>query len=193
MTEQLVNLLKKEFSVSDTQVTNVIRLFDEGATIPFIARYRKEMTGSLDEIVLRNMRERYDYFLELSDRKETILKTIEEQGKLTPELKLSIENCLEKTKLEDIYLPFKPKRKTRATTARDKGLEPLYSWLIALNDPAVDITVEAAKYINEEKGVKTAADALAGAADIFAEQIAETAEYREHVRQHYLTKGIFVS
>jgi len=185
--------LEKEFHLREDQVVNVLSLFESGATIPFIARYRKEMTGTLDEIVLRNLKDRLDYLKEIEERKVTVLKTIESQGKLTDELKSTIEACLEKAKLEDLYLPFKPKRKTRATTARDKGLEPLYLWIVGQKDPGAVLAEEAAKYISEEKGVKSAQDALSGAADIFAEQIAETAEYREFVRSRFLETGFFVS
>src|SRR3989339_289414 len=131
-------LLRKEYGLQESQAKNILALFESGATIPFMARYRKEATGNLDEIELRNIRERYDYYTELSARKETVLKTIESQGRLTDELKKQIERCLEKNALEDLYLPYKPKRKTRATTAREKGLEPLITALLALSDPGTD-------------------------------------------------------
>ncbi len=185
--------IEKEFKLDNAQSSNLVEFFTSGATIPFIARYRKEMTGGLDEIELRAIKERYDYINEINERKETILKTIESQGKLTEELKKSIEDCLEKAKLEDIYLPFKPKRKTRATAAREKGLEPLTIFITSLTDPNADLLSEAAKYIDKEKGVATAEEALAGASDIFAEEIAEKAELRDFVRTKYFEKGIFVS
>ncbi len=193
MTSLLQNTLRKEFSLKDEQLANVLNLFVEGATIPFIARYRKELTGSLDEIILRSLRERFDYLTELEERKETVIKTINDLGKLTAELKKEIDDCIEKTRLEDLYLPYKPKRKTRATTARERGLEPLYEWIVSQTNPAADEKSEAAKYINEELLVKGVDDALQGAADIFAEQVAETAEYRDFVRSTYLTKGLFRS
>jgi len=186
-------LLRKEYGLQESQAKNILALFESGATIPFMARYRKEATGNLDEIELRNIRERYDYYTELSARKETVLKTIESQGRLTDELKKQIERCLEKNALEDLYLPYKPKRKTRATTAREKGLEPLITALLALSDPGTDLAALAAPFVNAEKGVDSVEAALAGAADIFAEQVAETAAHRDIVRTTYFEKGAFSS
>ncbi|MFH0922013.1 MAG: Tex family protein [Fibrobacterota bacterium] len=186
-------LLKKEFSLQEFQVNNILALFESGATIPFMARYRKEATNSLDEIELRNIRERYDYYNELFARRETVLKTIEAQGKLTEELKKKIETCLEKNALEDIYLPYKPKKKTRATKARESGLEPLCTSILSLTDANADLAALAAPFISTEKGVPDAEAALSGAADIFAEQVAETAAHRDFVRTTYVEKGAFVS
>jgi protein Tex len=193
-----------ELDLNQALVQNVLDLFAEGATIPFIARYRKERTGEMNEIILRELEERFTYLTELAARKESILSSIESQDKLTPELKTKIENCLLKTELEDLYLPYKPKRRTRATIAREKGLDPLAelirSWNVSeresLNIPtaqSIDLELEATKYINAELGVKTAADALAGAADIIAESTADKANLRAYVREYIYSEGQFTS
>ncbi|MGB3401393.1 MAG: Tex family protein [Microcoleaceae cyanobacterium] len=188
--------LAQELSLRPQQVENTLELFAEGATIPFIARYRKERTGSLDEVKLRDISERFTYLTELEDRKKAILESISSQGKLTEELQNKIESSLQKNELEDLYLPFKPKRRTRATTAREKGLEPLANWIDGLNHPSshkADLQAEATQYISAEKGVKTVEEALQGAADILAEGIAETAEFRAYVREYLMENGVFVS
>ena len=188
--------LAEELSLGLPQVQNALALLAEGATIPFIARYRKERTGEMNEVQLRELADRFTYLTELQDRKQVVLSAIAEQGKLTDELQAKIDACLLKTELEDLYLPYRPKRRTRATIAREKGLEPLAQFIQALNQsntPAPSLEVEAAKYISEEKGVKTAADALKGASDILAEAIAEKAELRAYVRNHLLQSGEFVS
>ena len=189
-------LLAKELSLSPSQVQNALELFAEGATIPFIARYRKERTGSLDEVQLRDLSERFTYLTELEERKSAILEAIASQGKLTDELKAKIESCLQKTELEDLYLPYKPKRRTRATIAREKGLEPLAEFIKSLNNPsakAASLEQEAAKYISAEKGVKTAEDALKGASDILAEEAAEKAHLRAYLRDYLMQNGVFIS
>jgi len=168
---------KLQFSLK--QVNNIYDLQAEGATIPFMARYRKEATGNMDEVQINDVVEQIKYFTELDKRKETVLKTIEGLGKLTPELKERIENCYDATILEDIYLPYKPKRKTRATTAIEKGLEPLATFLFGQG--AGDPQSEAAKFLNEQ--VKDAKDALQGARDIIAEWVAENEQARNKVRQ----------
>ncbi len=185
-----------ELDLNPALVQNVLDLFAEGATIPFIARYRKERTGEMNEIVLRELEERFTYLTELAARKESILSSIESQGKLTPELQAKIANCLLKTELEDLYLPYKPKRRTRATIAREKGLEPLAELVRAHNIPSakpVDLELEAAKYISEELGVKTAAEALAGASDILAEATADKANLRAYIREFIYSEGRFTS
>jgi protein Tex len=185
-----------ELDLNQNIVQNVLDLFAEGATIPFIARYRKERTDEMNEIVLRELEERFTYLTELAARKETIISSIESQDKLTPELRTKIENCLLKTELEDLYLPYKPKRRTRATIAKEKGLEPLAELIRSLNLPTaqpVELDVEAAKYISEEKGVKTAAEALAGASDIIAESTADKANLRAYIREYIQSEGGFVS
>ncbi len=192
----LVQLLADELSLKISQIQAALDLFAEGATVPFIARYRKERTDSMDEIQLRSLDERFAYLTELQDRKKTILESIESQGKLTDDLKRKIDTTLLKTELEDLYLPYRPKRRTRATIAKEKGLEPLADWIKTLNQlnaPTADLTQEAAKYIDLEKGVKTAEEALAGASDILAEEIADRAELRSHLREFFLKTGLFIS
>src|SRR5436189_4831799 len=155
----------------------VIELLDEGATVPFIARYRKEVTGNLDEVQIRDIQEKLEYFRELEDRRETVLKSIEEQGKLTPELQAKIQAVLEKTELEDLYLPYKPKRRTKASIARDKGLEPLaeliWAQAIRLEKPR---EILARPFVDAAKGVPDVEAAWQGARDIVAERIADDAD-----------------
>ncbi|WP_346291954.1 Tex family protein [Sphaerothrix gracilis] len=188
--------LTRELSLQPFQVEAALSLFGEGATVPFIARYRKERTGNLDETQLRELSDRYAYLKDLGDRQQVILKAIDEQGKLTPELKRQIEACTQKTELEDLYLPYRPKRRTRATAAREKGLEPLADWLRQLNqsgEKVKELTTEAAKYVNPEREVETAEAALQGAADILAEEVAERAELRAEVRTFLLKTGVLES
>jgi uncharacterized protein len=189
-------IIASELSLSLQNVKNTLELLAEGATIPFIARYRKERTGSLDEIQLRNILERFSYLTELEERKQTILESIAEQNKLTPELKIQIESCLLKNELEDLYLPYKPKKRTRATIAKEKGLTPLAEWIKSVNNSktkSVSLNEEAAKYINEEKGVLIEKDALAGASDILAEEVSEKAYLRAYLREYLMQEGVFVS
>jgi protein Tex len=185
-----------ELELNPDYVQSALDLLAEGATIPFIARYRKEKTGEMNEIQLRDLSDRYTYLTELEDRKETILSSIASQDKLTEELKAKIAACLSKTELEDLYLPYKPKRRTRATIAREKGLEPLAELIKSLNLPnakPLDLEVAAAKYINAEKEVKTVSDALAGAADILAETVADRADLRAYIREYLFNEGKFTS
>lgn len=189
-------ILAQELSLKPFQVENALQLFSEGATIPFVARYRKEITGSLDEIQLRDLSERYTYLTELEDRKKSILEAIASQEKLTDELREQIETCLQKTELEDLYLPYKPKRRTRATVAKEKGLEPLAQFIANFNQPnspSFDLNAEAKKYISEEKSVKTIEDALNGASDILAEIVSEKANLRAYLREYLMNRGVFVS
>ncbi|MBW4422063.1 MAG: RNA-binding transcriptional accessory protein [Myxacorys californica WJT36-NPBG1] len=188
-------LLAEELALRPAQVKSALELFAEGATVPFIARYRKERTGELDEVQLRDLSDRYAYLTELEERKTSILQSIESQGKLTPELKTQIESCLQKNELEDLYLPYRPKRRTRATIAKEKGLEALASWIKALNESgsSASLETEAAKYISEEKGVKTAEEALRGASDILAEEVSEKANLRAYLREFLLETGAFSS
>jgi uncharacterized protein len=188
--------LTDEFSLKPFQVQNALDLFAEGATIPFIARYRKERTGELNEIQLRELSERYLYLQELEDRKQVILEAIAKQGKLTESLQQTIEQCLQKTELEDLYLPYRPKRRTRATIAREKGLEPLAEFIKGLNQPnaaAQPLEPEAERYLSAEHGVETVDDALKGAADILSEEVAEQANLRAYLRNYLLTQGLFSS
>jgi uncharacterized protein len=189
-------LLATELDLKPYQVQNALELLAEGATIPFIARYRKERTEEMNEVQLRDLADRYSYLTELEERKKAILNAIAEQGKLTDELKAKITSCLQKTELEDLYLPYRPKRRTRATIAREKGLEPLAQFIKSLNvkNPiTASFQEEAAKYISETQGVKTAEEALKGAADILAEEVAEKAELRAYIRDYLLEEGVFVS
>ncbi len=189
-------IIAQEFALSQQKIDNALELWTEGATIPFIARYRKEKTGSLDELELRNILERYTYLTELEKRKETILEKIAAQNKLTEELKNQIISCLNKTELEDIYLPYKPKRRTRASIAREKGLEPLAEFIQSLNQPqakAVSLEEVASQYIDESQGVNNSDDALSGASDILAEAVADKVEIRAYLRNYLLKQGIFVS
>lgn len=186
-------LIAKELSLRPEQITNALELFAEGATIPFVARYRKERTGEMNEIQLRALQDRHAYLTELSDRQTIILQAIADQGKLTNDLKAKIEACLQKTELEDLYLPYRPKRRTRAAIAREKGLEPLAEAIKNFNRSNINtlITQEAAKYISEQ--VKSVEEALKGASDILAEEVAENAEYRAYIRDQLMQSGIFIS
>src|SRR6476646_1271664 len=170
-----------------------IALLDEGGTVPFISRYRKEATGNLDEIQIRAIQEKLEYFRELEDRRETVLSTIEEQGKLTAELRAKIEAALEKNELEDLYLPYKPKRRTKASIARDRGLEPLaqYLWDQKPGDTPLDRL--SATFVNETLGVASDKEALEGARHIIAEWVSENATFRKAVRGQMMTDGIVTS
>ncbi|MGB5874057.1 MAG: Tex family protein [Bacteroidota bacterium] len=192
----LVNVLAGELSLGAAQIRNALQLHEEGGTIPFIARYRKERTGEMAETQLRALFDRYRYLKDLQQRKETVSRTIEGQGKLTEELRAAIDACLKKHELEDLYLPFKPKKRTRATVAKEKGLGGLADFIKSLNSPDVteaDLAGEAEKYLSEEKGVATAPEALAGASHILAEEVAQKAEHRAFLRDHILDEGVFVS
>lgn len=182
-----------ELQISVRQIDSVLQLFAEDATIPFIARYRKERTGGLDEEILRKIEERYNYLLVFNERKDAIIKSIEEQGKLTDELKKKIENATKLQELEDLYLPFKPKRRTKGTIAKEKGLEPLAQFIIDKIDVKFNLFEEAAKYINTEKEVNSEDDALNGAKDIIAEWINETASVREKTRNYITTNSLIES
>ena len=183
--------LVEELKISPRQIMAVARLLAEGNTIPFIARYRKEAHGNLDEVQIGKIQERLNYHRELDERRQTILKSIESQGKLTDELKTKILGCETKAALEDLYLPYKPKRRTRAMIARERGLEPLAEKILAQD--AGDPDADAVAFVSEEKGVKTAQDALAGARDIVAEKIAEDADIRGRVREEYANHAEIVS
>ena len=183
--------ISKLLNVSLKSLTAVMELLDEGATVPFIARYRKEVTGNLDEVQIRDSQEKLEYFRELEERRETVLESIESQGKLTPELKAKIEAVLEKNELEDLYLPYKPKRRTKAQMAREKGLEPLAQFLWAQGPEPLE--TYAATFINAEKGVTSVAEALEGARHIVSEMVSENAEYRKSVRAMMMADGIVTS
>ena len=189
------NTIKKqladEFSIAQWQVDNTIELIDEGNTIPFIARYRKEKTGTLSDDILRDFFERLNYLRSLEAKKEEILRLVDEQGNLTDDISLSIASAVTLAELEDIYRPFRPKRRTRATVAKEKGLETLAELIIAQD--GTDITAAAAEYISEEKGVADIDEAIHGAMDIIAENISDNAEFRKDIRRTTLEKGIISS
>ena len=174
-------------------VVAVIELLDDGGTVPFIARYRKEATGNLDEVQIRDIEEKLAYFRDLAERRESILASIAEQGKLTDELKARIEATLDKNELEDLYLPYKPKRRTKATIAREKGLEPLGQYLWAQQATAEPLASFAGTFVNSELGVATVEEALEGARHIVAEWISEDAPLRKALRQLVFDEGIVVS
>ncbi|MBD3419855.1 MAG: RNA-binding transcriptional accessory protein, partial [Chitinivibrionales bacterium] len=189
ITRQLID----EFNFNPRQVQNTLALFDEGATIPFIARYRKERTGSLDEIQIRELQHKYDYYRELGDRRATVLDSIKSQGKLTPELEKKINATFSKTELEDFYLPYKPKRMTRGKKALEAGLEPLARWIIELDDARADIDAKAREFLNDEKGIDSAEKAVQGACDILAEEFSDDADVRKWLRALTLEEGEIVS
>jgi uncharacterized protein len=189
MNPEITEIIAGNLGVAPGRVTNTISLIGEGATVPFIARYRKERTGSLDEVQILQIKELYEKFTELEKRKETVLKTIKDQEKLTPELKTRIENCYDPVELEDIYLPFKPKRRTRATIARENGIEPLARIIFAQYEK--DPESRARQYLNDK--VPTVADALSGARDIIAEWISENEHARNAIRQIFESTGIIRS
>jgi uncharacterized protein len=184
-------IISKELSITQKQVSTTVALLDEGATIPFISRYRKELTGSLDEVQITAIRDRIQQLRDLNKRKEAVLKSIQDQGKLTPELEALVSGAETMATLEDIYLPYKPKRRTRALIAREKGLQPLADYL--LEQKSGDIETFTEQFLNEELAVNTLEEALAGARDIIAETIAEDAEVRAQLRKIFLDKGNFVS
>ena len=184
----ILKQLTTELGVRYEQVEAAVKLIDEGNTIPFIARYRKEATGALNDEVLRNLDERLTYLRGLEEKKEQVLRSIEEQGKLTDELKAQIQAAATMVVLEDLYRPYRPKRRTRATIAQEKGLEPLAELILA-QETDVPLTESAAAYISEEKEVKTAEEAIAGALDIIAEKVSDEAEYRAYIREATMEEG----
>jgi protein Tex len=196
MSSAIVQAISRELGLPSDNVQNALDLWLEGATIPFIARYRKERTGSLDEIQLRAIADRFTYLTELAQRKQTILDSIAAQNKLTEEIRAKIVACTLKNELEDLYLPYKPKRRTRATIAREKGLEPLAQLIKSINTPtakAIDLDEAASHYLSPEKGVTSTSEALSGASDILAEEIADKAELRAYLRNYLFSEAIFTS
>jgi uncharacterized protein len=188
----MIQTIAKEVEVKPHQVQQTITLLDEGNTVPFIARYRKEMTGQLDETQIRAIEERVRYLRNLAVRKEEVLRLIDEQGKLTDELKEAIERSTKLQEVEDLYRPYRQKRRTRATMAKEKGLEPLAVYLLSLPVKG-NPHEEAAAYINTEKGVETAEEALQGAMDIIAEQVSDDADIRKWIRERTFQKGTLVT
>ena len=184
----IIAKISEELGIRRQQAEAAVKLIDEGNTIPFIARYRKEATGALNDEVLRNLYERLNYLRNLEERKETVLASIEEQGKLTDELRNQILAAETMVAVEDLYRPYKPKRRTRATIAKEKGLEPL-AGIITLQMIKTPLDAEAAKYIDPEKGVNSAEEAIEGAKDIIAEAISDEADYRTRIRDLTFKKG----
>ena len=180
-----INLqIAEELNLNPTYVDNVVQLIDEGNTIPFIARYRKELHGSMDDTTLRTLNERLEYLRNLDDRRQTIVNAITEQGKMSEELAAAIEEAKTLAELEDLYRPYKQKRRTRATVAKEKGLEPLANLLFAQASDCPAPEAAAVEFIDEEKGVATVEEALQGASDIIAELISDDAEIRASLRDY---------
>ena len=188
----IIAVLQQELGVKYQQVEAAVKLIDEGNTIPFIARYRKEATGALNDEVLRNLQERLVYLRNLEEKKEQVLNTIEEQKKLTPELKKKILEAKTLVEVEDLYRPYRPKRRTRAMIAKEKGLEP-FANLILLQNMKRDVKEEAQEFLSEEKQVNTVEEAIAGAMDIIAEEISDNADYRTYIRELTMKEGSLVS
>ena len=179
--EKIINTLSLELGIKKSQVENTVKLIDEGNTIPFIARYRKEVTGNLDDETLRNFYDRLNYLKNLETRKLEVIKSIEEQGKLTEELKNKIEEANILTEVEDLYMPYKKKKRTRATIAKEKGLEDLANYILKQKEN--NLNTYALKFVDKEKGVETIEEAILGACDIIAEDISENAYYRKNIRR----------
>ena len=188
----IIAKLAEELQIKKGQAEAAVQLIDEGNTIPFIARYRKEVTGALSDEILRNLFDRLTYLRNLEDKKQTVLASIEEQGKLTEELKAQILAAETQVAVDDLYRPYRPKRRTRAIIAKEKGLEPLAN-LIMLQMIKGTVEEEASSYINEEKEVFTVEDAIAGAKDIIAETISDDADYRTKIRDLTVKKGRLLS
>ncbi|MGE5701634.1 MAG: Tex family protein [Clostridia bacterium] len=188
----MIHTIANELQIKKGQVEQTIALLDEGNTVPFIARYRKEMTGQLDETQIRDIEERVRYLRNLAVRKEEVLRSIESQGKLTDELKAGIEQATKLQEVEDLYRPYRQKRRTRATVAKEKGLEPLAEYLLTLPKEG-DPLVEAARFIDGEKGVETPEEAIGGAMDIIAEQLSDDADIRKWIREATFNKGMLTT
>jgi uncharacterized protein len=188
----IVDTLKKELNLADWQVKKVIKLIDDGNTIPFIARYRKDVTGSLNDETLRKFDERLKYLRNLEDKKEKVIKRIDELGKLDGELKNQILNAETLVELEDLYRPYKSKKQTRATKAREKGLQPLAEVILA-QDVKKSVKTIAKDYVNPQKDVNTPEDAIKGAQDIIAEIISDNSDFRKKIRQNTYFTGQITS
>ena len=191
--DPMIQTLARELGRTEEQVQNVVNLIDEGATIPFIARYRKELHGSMDDQLLRQLADRLQYLRNLDQRKTEVKTSIDNQGKLTDELSAAIDSAATLAEVEDLYRPYKQKRRTRATIAREKGLSPLADLLFAHGGPVVVPEEAAVDFIDPEKGVETVEDALQGAGDIIAEEISDDADIRKELRELYLRRAVLVS
>ena len=193
LNQEIIQLVQKELSeFRPKQLTTVLTLLSEGNTVPFIARYRKEMTDSLDEVQIRQIEERYAYLENLEKRKQEVVRLIDEQEKLTPELEASIKKATKMQQVEDLYRPYKQKRRTKATIAKENGIEPFALWLLTFPNEA-DVYGEAKHYINEEKEVNTAEEVLQGAHEIIAEQVSDEAKFRTWIRSFTFNKGMYSS
>ena len=188
----IIKTLQTELNIKYSQAEAAVKLIDEGNTIPFIARYRKEATGSLNDEVLRALDERLKYLRSLEEKKEQVISSIRDQEKLTPELEQQIRAAATMVAVDDLYRPYRPKRRTRAMIARERGLEPLADLIMLqnLNRPALE---EAERYVSEEKGVSSSQEALAGAMDILAERISDSAKYRTYIRRATRDQGTIQS
>ncbi len=194
VSDRIVKQISSELSISKVQISSTIGLFQSGNTVPFISRYRKEVTGSLDETKVYDIQKLFKYYSELEERKQEVIRSIEEQGKLTDELKEKIESCLSKVELEDIYLPYKPKRRTKATIAIEAGLEPLAQFMLTRQDITTGSVEDYAKeYINPEKDINTTLEAVRGAEHIIASWVSEDAEIRQMVRRITFRMGILIT
>ena len=189
---QIYKKIADELNIRESQVEATVKLIDDGNTIPFIARYRKEVTGNLSDEILRDLGERLTYLRNLEKRKEEIVRLIDEQGKLTDELTTKIASTMVLSELEDIYRPYKPKKRTKATIAKEKGLEPLAN-IIYLQAEKRNIFEVAKEFINEEKGVKSEEDAIQGALEIIAENIADNADYRKKIKSFCFREAVITS
>ena len=191
----VMDLVKAELNqFRPAQIEKVLQLLEEGNTVPFIARYRKEATGSLDEVEIREIEERHQYATNLHKRKEEVIRIIEEQGKLTPKLKADIERAEKMQRVEDLYRPYKQKRRTKAAIAREKGLAPFAEWL--MNGPtsgSLSVEAKAKEFLNEEMELSTIEDVLAGVHEIIAEIVSDEPAYREHIREFTRKNGQVVS
>ena len=188
---KIIQIIADELNVKEEQVTNTIKLIDDGNTIPFIARYRKEVTGGLSDETLRDLDERLKYLRNLEERKQEVIKSIDGQGKLTDEIVQSLENAKTLSEVEDIYRPYKQKKKTRATIAKAKGLEPLAQIIFEQNDKR-NIEEIAKEFIDEEKGVLNVEEAIQGAKDIIAENISDNPNYRKQIKRMCYREGIIM-
>ncbi|APH06559.1 RNA-binding transcriptional accessory protein [Bacillus weihaiensis] len=186
--ERIIRHMSKELTINVKQIENVIKLIEEGNTVPFIARYRKEQTGALDEVQIRDISDQWTYIQNLENRKEEVIRLIEEQGKLTEQLKIDIQKSMKLQQVEDLYRPYKQKRRTKATIAKEKGLEPLAHWILELPSQG-DILGKAREFVNEEKEVTSAEEAIQGAKDIIAEQISDEPAYRQWIRDTTFKRG----
>ena len=190
--EKIINKIAQELNIKNTQVENAVKLIDEGYTIPFIARYRKEATGGLSDEILRDLGDRLNYLRNLETRKQEVIKLIDEQGKLTDELTVAIASAETLAEVEDLYRPYKQKKKTRATVAKAKGLEPLADIIFAQEEKQ-DINEIATTFINEEKEVNSVEEALQGALDIIAENISDNAKYRKYIKKVCYREGLIAT